>query len=265
MLQVFNKATDKVAIFVHAMVWAFGTPFETGNFVPDGETPQNIPNLSKSDVSFMCEVSYGFDTSADKSIYTGLKTFEKLVTNDPRFNRHRLSRSTWQDGRETSSDVYIAVAKLFTKKGLEKPRKPVYDVHPWIERGLAQEGCEYVVNTLRPRLLACIGNATDKRFKIFTSQDQESFKQGDIVWFSFTVSFNVRKRAWTSEITPLELVRMGALTPMAIAEGEGGARPIPGLIDSDFTFLGEGENGDSEDVGSVPLELSGECNNSFLK
>jgi len=41
---MFERKTNEVAIFTHAGIWAWGSPKDTGNFVPPNETPSPLLN-----------------------------------------------------------------------------------------------------------------------------------------------------------------------------------------------------------------------------
>ena len=42
--QLYQGNTNKVAVLSHAGIWAWASPLQTGNFVPEGQTaPEGIP------------------------------------------------------------------------------------------------------------------------------------------------------------------------------------------------------------------------------
>jgi hypothetical protein len=89
--QIFNAKTGKVAIFNHVFLWGWGSPRDTGNFVPKGcVVPDGLPEtrmyafhafldklptetkLSQRIPSNLCEFSYAFNVTDDKAIFEAI-------------------------------------------------------------------------------------------------------------------------------------------------------------------------------------------------
>ncbi|PPR03128.1 hypothetical protein CVT26_004662 [Gymnopilus dilepis] len=200
---MFNKKTNQDAIFVHAALWLSSSDLYTGNFVPKGEeAPDRVMESRIQDTpNFKCDISYVLNTDYESSIYTNLEHFEDYIKTVDGFNRAKRPRSRWQDGNTTKS-VYTISSKLFVKKAA-KPRKPDFEPHEWLSRGLKGRD-DFVVNPDRPLYFDLINGKAVK----LENSDVPYFQAGDLVWFSFKMSFFVAQKYWTSEIIPLEFMRV---------------------------------------------------------
>ncbi|PPQ83058.1 hypothetical protein CVT26_011789 [Gymnopilus dilepis] len=201
---MFNNNTGQDAIFVHAAVWQSNSDLYTGNFVPKGEEApirvaesriQNVPN-------FKCDITYVFNTDVERSLYTNVEHFEDYIKTVDGFNRSNRPRSSWQDG--SSKSAYSLSSKLFVKKAA-KPRQPNFEPHEWLVRAIKdQPREEFAINPDRPLYFDLVDN---KAMKLENS-DQPQFEAGDVVWFAFKISFFVAQKFWTSELVPLEFMRV---------------------------------------------------------
>ncbi|KAF8871651.1 hypothetical protein CPB84DRAFT_1621855, partial [Gymnopilus junonius] len=186
-----------------AGIWSSNTNFETGNFVPRGErAPSTYAFHSQSDVGFKCDVSHTLDTSIDESLWDCVQICERYIKNFKDFNRSGRERSRWQDGSDRRS--YTISSKLFVRKST-KVAKPDFTPHEWLTRGVqAQKRMEYVINPERPLYYDLVDNSLVK----LDNAEPPYYRRGDIVWFVFKLTFFVARENWSSEIVPLEFVRV---------------------------------------------------------
>ena len=77
-----------------------------------------------------------------------------------------------------------------------------YNIHPWIAKAIAaQKEPLYIPNPDRPRYL----NFTNEAIEPL----DQHFVRGDIVVITFRVGFIVGGLSWTSELIPVEFIRVG--------------------------------------------------------
>ncbi|PPR00616.1 hypothetical protein CVT26_012200 [Gymnopilus dilepis] len=202
---LFDTRTNREAILVHAAVWRFNTDTNTGNFVPPEETPPiQIPTKRlQRTASFKCEIAYTIDTGVEDSFYNNLQILEEYVQTIKGFNRENNERSPWQNG--SHRDSYTLTSKLFVKKGLSNIKEPSFTPHEWLTRGVkAQKTHEYVINPRRPLYFDLVN---EKAVQLENSKPAR-YRAGDIIWFAFKVTFYIGSQYWSSEITPLEFMRV---------------------------------------------------------
>ncbi|PPQ66486.1 LOW QUALITY PROTEIN: hypothetical protein CVT26_011174 [Gymnopilus dilepis] len=217
---LFDTRTNQEAILVHAAVWRSNTNFDTGNFVPAGETPPNhIPdNRIQKIPSFKCEIAYTIDTGVEDSFYNNLEFYsnsdetviyardieilEEYIQSVKGFNRDKLERSPWQNG--THRDSYSLTTKLFVKR-TANVKEPNYEPHEWLVKGVkGQKKRDYVLNPRRPAYFDLVNN----KAVVLQNSKPPRYKAGDIVWFAFKVSFYVASQYWSSDLTPIEFIRV---------------------------------------------------------
>ncbi|PPQ97074.1 hypothetical protein CVT26_001256 [Gymnopilus dilepis] len=203
---MFNHNTGQDAVFVHAAVWQSSSDLYTGNYVPKGEEApvrvaesriQNVPN-------FKCDISYVFNTDVERSLYTNIESqhFEDYIKTVDGFNRSNRPRSSWQDG--STKSAYSLSSKLFVKKSA-KPRQLEFEPHSWLLDAIkGQPREDFVINPDRPLYFDLVNN---KAMKLENS-DQPQYEAGDVIWFAFKISFFVAQKYWTSELVPLEFMRV---------------------------------------------------------
>ncbi|PPQ79644.1 hypothetical protein CVT26_015683 [Gymnopilus dilepis] len=237
---MFDLNTNEEAIFVHAAVWDSNTNLETGNFVPSGETASSSlsENRVQNVVGFKCDVSYTLNTLEDPSLYDHIESFENYIQGLDDFNKSHRERSRWQDG--SRRETYIISSKLFLRKSM-RPRVPDFEPHEWLMRGLAaQKREDYVLNPDRPSYFDLVNDIPVK----LENADPPRFKRGDLIWFAFKLSFFVSKESWSSEITPLEFMRVVAVKDIS----------YDGVSDRDGYEEGDDDGEDDDDGPKRLLE-----------
>jgi len=84
----------------------------------------------------------------------------------------------------------------------------LYPIHPWIQSTLAQtQNSVFIANPDRPRYF----DYTPERGVEALESDVPQFFRGDIILASFRVGFVVGGTAWSSELIPIEFIRVGKL------------------------------------------------------
>ncbi|KAJ7665239.1 hypothetical protein DFH06DRAFT_1127576 [Mycena polygramma] len=213
---VYNKATDKIAIFAHAGVWCWASPPQTGNFVPEGETaPEGVhPSRIMAVLSKKVETSYTFNTEDDPSFYNSAQILEEHAKGLKGFNKYNKTRRSWQEGiTDYSRRRFIFSSRLVirrtphnSKAGSEASLPP--DLHPWLQDALrAQRYQIWIPNPEMPAIL----NFDDGKLEALKPTDSRYFENGDLVWFSFALSFDVNSNNWMPEYKPLDFIRVGNL------------------------------------------------------
>ena len=95
-------------------------------------------------------------------------------------------------------------SKLFVKKAA-KPRQPDFEPHEWLSRAIKdQPRDDFAINPDRPIYFDLVDN---KAIKLENS-DEPHYVAGDVIWFAFKISFFVAQKYWTSELTPIEFMRV---------------------------------------------------------
>ncbi|PPQ72617.1 hypothetical protein CVT26_004091 [Gymnopilus dilepis] len=203
-----DLATGQVAVFTYAALWAWGSDLHTGNYVPDNETaPAGLPDSRiQRHVNYRCEFSYCLDTSEDSSLYDLILKAESYIQEIEGFNRGKRPRKAFQDGnREEQRGKFIMTSKVFARKS-PLNKKVTYAVHDWLLKALEDENpSKNIPNPERPRYLDYTNG-----MKLVDLADTNTpyFKRGDVVWFSFKLGFSVSGDSWSSELVPIEFVRV---------------------------------------------------------
>ncbi|KAJ7490407.1 hypothetical protein B0H11DRAFT_1681587, partial [Mycena galericulata] len=212
---VYNKSTDKIAVFHHAALWSWASPPETGNFVPEGESAPEGTFAPRMCVAYMFRfASYAINTEEDSSFYDGAKAriIEKYVTNNPEFNKHKKRRRGWQDGTsDFARRRFIFAARLVVRRTPYNSRQGEdinlpYKLHPWLEAAIASQKHQvFMANPEMPTIL----EYENQRLKLLRPTHYRYFQNGDVVWFSFALSFDINNSNWMPEFKPLDFVRVG--------------------------------------------------------
>ncbi|KAJ6501441.1 hypothetical protein C8R47DRAFT_970346 [Mycena vitilis] len=245
---IYDKNTDKIAIFHHAGVWSWAGPPMTGNFVPEGEiAPAGVfegritPTLSRR-----AEVSYAFNTQEDPSFYDAARAVEDHVSGLPDFNKYKKERRTWQDGNtEHSRRRFVFAARLVIRKTPYNakegaPYAAPYELHPWIDAALkAQKYTYWIPNPDMPTIL----DYTNGGLNVVKPENHLYFDNGDIVWFSFALTFEVNPTNWMPEFKPLDFIRVGRLLESSDSRAEYSVEAEVGaayrsLTEGNVTLLG---------------------------
>ncbi|PPR05208.1 hypothetical protein CVT26_012303 [Gymnopilus dilepis] len=201
---LFDTRTNQEAVLVHTAIWRSNTSFDTGNFAPEGQKPPiHVSNQRVQRApGFKCEITYTIDTTTEDSFYTNLQILEEYIQTVKGFNRENRERSPWQDG--THRDTYNLTSKLFVLTSLN-PKEPTFQPHQWlVDVVKGQKKAEYAINPRRPSYFDMVNN---KAVKLEKSKPPR-YCCGDIIWFSFKVSFYVGNQYWSSDLTPIEFVRV---------------------------------------------------------
>ncbi|KAH6910077.1 hypothetical protein BKA70DRAFT_1036485, partial [Coprinopsis sp. MPI-PUGE-AT-0042] len=229
---IHNVKTGKPAIFTYAMVWEWGSDFDTGNFVPRGKVaPSGLPErrIQRLPSATMCEFSYAFKTDEDKTLFEAM--FEKYAEKIPNFNPSGKEKSGWQAADTVDiSCRFIMTAKMFVRRN-EKNCTPdgtyhvPYTVHPWIVEHVQPLRTRLIPNKDRPRLFTIDDDDVLRRLE---DSDPNTFQENDIIWVSFKIHYAIRSKVWAVEFTPLEMVRVGhrGVTGQADDEEDDDYRPI---------------------------------------
>ncbi|PPQ79931.1 hypothetical protein CVT26_004160 [Gymnopilus dilepis] len=224
---VYNCSTNEEAVLVHAAIWNSNTPLDTGNFVPPGEkAPRSVTEgRVQKKVSYMCDVSYTLDTTLDESLWDNLEALEAYVQKQEDFNRSERDRAQYQDGSRRT--MYNMTSKLF-----------------WLTRGIdAQKRPEYVINPNKPSYYDLVENVPVR----LDHAKPSYFRRGDIIWFAFKLCFFVGRESWSSEIIPLEFLR--------VARREGLYSSSP----DDDNYLSGEEGEDDTDTTPLPRLAEGQA------
>ncbi|KAJ7197890.1 hypothetical protein C8J57DRAFT_1487629 [Mycena rebaudengoi] len=221
----YDKATGKIAIFFYAAIWAWASPPDTGNFVPEGESaPQGVleariaPTLSNR-----CEISYAINTEDDPSFYALARIMEGHVTEIKAFNKYKKPRRAWQDGEsEYNRRRFVLTSRLVVRRTphntMDGEQYSVpYDLHPWVADALnAQKYPLWLPNPELPAIL----EYSEGKLKMIKPTSHRYFDSGDIVWFSFALTFDVNTNNWMPEYKPLDFIRVGRITGSSDTRGE---------------------------------------------
>ncbi|KAJ7186930.1 hypothetical protein C8R46DRAFT_1206917 [Mycena filopes] len=213
---VFDKATDKLAIFFHAGVWAWGSPPSSGNLVPEGEScPSGVFDYRVTRfLGRRAEANYTINTQEDTSFHDAARVMEDHITAQEGFNKYNKPRRTWQDGTsDYSKRQFIFASRLVIRKNpytsKDGPLKaPHYPVHPWVQNAVnAQKSMRWIPNPDMPGL----HDYVDGKLTLIHPEDNHYFNSGDIVWFSFALTYEIEGDNWAPEYKPLDFIRVGRL------------------------------------------------------
>ncbi|KAJ7629946.1 hypothetical protein DFH06DRAFT_1005506, partial [Mycena polygramma] len=208
--------TNKIAIFYHVALWAWASPPNTGNFVPEGESaPEGVhPSRATSTLSRFAETSYAINTEEDDSFYINAKATNSIhyVQKLPGWNKYKKIRRNWQEcDSEFTRRRFIFSSRLVTyrtpmnsKEGEEQTLR--YKLHPWIQQALSTQKT-FIANPEMPAIV----DYDNGRLKMLRPTDSRYFNSGDIVWFSFALTFEFTNTNWMPEYKPTDFVRVGNL------------------------------------------------------
>ncbi|PPQ81644.1 hypothetical protein CVT26_013895 [Gymnopilus dilepis] len=244
---LYQGNTNKVAVLSHAGIWAWASPLQTGNFVPEGQTaPEGIPEgRIQSMPNYKCEFSYAFDTTVDDSFWNHVLALEAFVTSHTNFNKAGRKRRGWQSGRDPSlRSKYVVGAKVFSRRTPLNAKDTntadgsefnvPYEIHPWLLEGLNNYPELFQVPNPQRPMYYDFANGIAKKLE---DTNEPTFEKNDIVRVVFTVSFVVGTKGWYTEITPVEFTRVGKIPEALTSSADPSAVPD---ITSDFARLEDG-------------------------
>ncbi|KAJ7783131.1 hypothetical protein B0H16DRAFT_1682386 [Mycena metata] len=225
---VYNKSTDKLAIFFHVALWAYGGPPGSGNFVPEGETspPGLFVNKIITYVGRRAETTYTIHTVDDQSFYHASRIMEGYVTAQEEFNKYKKPRRTWQDGNsDFARRRFVFASRLFLLKtpytsmdtSFAASTASPYPLHPWVTKAANDsKNAKWIVNPDAPGLYDLV----DGKISLIEPKDHRYFRNGDIVWFSFALTFELDGDEWGPEFKPLNFIRVGHMEEPPESRGE---------------------------------------------
>ncbi|KAJ7154308.1 hypothetical protein C8R43DRAFT_1126390 [Mycena crocata] len=223
---VYDKATDKLAIFTHAGLWLWASPPHTGNYVPPGEAapPGVYENRIADRLNIRAETSYAFNTRQDPSFYAAARLVENHLIWQDGFNKLMKPRRNWQIGEtEEGRQRFILSARLvirktpYNMKDVKNPYKAPYKLHPWVDAALNEQEWPYwIPNPDMPSIVDYV----DGKLNMVKPENNRYFDANDIVWFSFALTFDFSGNFWMPEYKPLDFVRVGKLSVPPESRGE---------------------------------------------
>ena len=114
-----------------------------------------------------------------------------------------------------ASRLVIRKTPYNTKDG--EPYAAPYPLHPWIDAALKRQKYPYwIPNPDLPSILDYV----DGRLNLLRPDTNQYFENGDIVWYSFALTFDVNTNNWMPEYKPLDFIRVGRLTEASDIRGE---------------------------------------------
>ncbi|KAJ7725025.1 hypothetical protein B0H16DRAFT_1333035, partial [Mycena metata] len=201
------------AIFFHAGIWAWGGPPQTGNFVPVGEAlpPGVFEGRVTRYLGKWAEVNYTINTQDDSSFYDAGRCFEDYLAGLEDFNKYDKPRRKWQDGEnEFGRRRYIFGSRLFMyrsphnrKDGQSEDIPP--KTHPWLVAALKKQKHP---NWILTPAVASIIDYVDGKLNMLKPVSSNYFAPGDVVWFSFALTYDLSGDTWAPDYKPLDFVRV---------------------------------------------------------
>ena len=246
---MFSVETNKLATLCHTGIYIFGSPLDTGNYVPDGQVaPDGVPvsrmyagsqfsiysdlfadictfrTFSQRQINFKCEVSYGFDTAIDSSFYKCAEvssqnsslTLPLLVVQKIEVALCR-NKSFNPDSREQRD---YQVPSDSGTNGRFFISSPLFVKRTTLNRSKPSA----VGRTLHPWIGEALkvngrwmANPELPRILVYQNDSltnladdsEPRLKAGDVIWMSFTLTFSIGPMFWAPEYRPIELVRIG--------------------------------------------------------
>ncbi|KAJ7018549.1 hypothetical protein C8F04DRAFT_977189, partial [Mycena alexandri] len=228
------------AIFFHAGIWAWGSPPVTGNFVPSGESlPQGVfEGRVTRYVGRWAETNYAINTQDDSSFYDAGRCFEDHVTAFEDFNKYAKPRKKWQDGENDygrrrfvfGSRLFMYKSPYNRKDGQSNEVSP--NTHPWIAEALKkQKHPNWILNSSVPSIVDFV----DGKLNILKPEKNDYFVPGDIVWFSFALTYDLSGDTWAPDYKPLDFVRV-----QRVGNSKRGERPDEVDVGGVYQSLSEG-------------------------
>lgn len=92
--------------------------------------------------------------------------------------------------------------------------KVKYDLHPWVSITIKAQPY-FFPNPFRPKSW----DFEDGVLRRMTKAAE--FEHGDIVWFSCSVSISIGTNSWSTELTPIDLIKVGKV-PSSMLQGADG-------------------------------------------
>lgn len=142
-----------------------------------------------------------------------IQKLEEHAMSRPGFNKYEKKRREWQNHvSEVARSKYQVTTRLFTKRPSPKdgarPPDVDYDVHPWIAKALVETKSPFMPNPDRAKYYEYL----DKTLRQLSKSATPRFQRGDIICMSFRFGFYIGAMSWTSELLPMELIRVGTVS-----------------------------------------------------
>jgi hypothetical protein len=143
--------------------------------------------------------------------YTIIQKIEAKLSAEETFNPDGRIRRDYQIPSDKTNGRFVMSSPIFVRKNAfnqSKRASPQHKMHRWITDAL-ERNTRWISNPQLPRLLAWNNDSL-----INLRDDSEpTFQAGDVVWMSFTLTFSIGSVYWAPEYRPVELVRVGRLSP----------------------------------------------------
>ncbi|KAI0069921.1 hypothetical protein K474DRAFT_1574821, partial [Panus rudis PR-1116 ss-1] len=211
--QLVKAKAKEPAVLSWAGVYAGGFDMDTGNFVPENEKiPPSVPETrAQRAVNWKCAWMQTVNTSSDRSLYEIQAALERHACTIGSFNPDRRPRRDFQNGEDIeASKRYSMQTPMFLRRSdkpqtlaeLHKSEKMTF--HPWIQN--AKKG-SYFPSPHKPTILELKDGCLHDIHRCKPPYLQE----GDVIWFSVRVAVVLNSNNWWTEMTPVEIIRVGTL------------------------------------------------------
>ncbi|KAI0361338.1 hypothetical protein OH77DRAFT_1443665 [Trametes cingulata] len=235
----YIPGSDSVAVFSYAGLFSLADDYYTGNLVPAGNDPPEglVNERIERFANYKCNYAYAIDTSHDKSMFHLQQMLEEYVRYVDGFNPGDLPRREYQTGQDPSLTWrYWMRVPMFIRmnEGETKPPLPS-NLHPWVISADRRSRI-YRANPARPSVFAL----EDNRLRDIRKCAPNTLQRGDVILFTFTVSFVVGPSAWYPQILPLEIVRVASANYTSTSDAAEYALPSvddsvrPGFMDGEL-------------------------------
>ncbi|KAI1783927.1 hypothetical protein LXA43DRAFT_902658 [Ganoderma leucocontextum] len=222
---ICKSGTTHKAMFYTAAVWSGSSHLDTGNYVPEGQTPPGeIPEARIQRIaSNRCQIDYIVNTQYDRSLFEYQEKLEELVQKNSEFNKVCRPRRNWQRGDSGYNATFTLSAQMFVRPygyNLQKLQHPSYVVHPRVRDAVKPSGTgkpEFYPNPYRPESWDC----TNGRMTRIANASPPFLQPGDIVWMSFFVEFIIGTNSWATQFTPRHFIRVATIPAMLIPVSTG--------------------------------------------
>ncbi|PIL31864.1 hypothetical protein GSI_06568 [Ganoderma sinense ZZ0214-1] len=252
---ICNKATGGPALFSHAGLIAQADNMETGNFVPsDEEIPAGIEEKNvQRRANSKCFYTYVLDTYGDLSLYEDQWTLDEYMSSLDAFNPGSLPRRQFLSGQDAKYRArFWLQTPMFLRKGPNDDNSDAMPhLHPWVLKA-AKESKGFKGNPDRPRIWVKEG----KKVTTIGERDPGYLVRGDVVAFSFTVTYHITGTNWFPQFHPADIVVMktGTGDPTDYSAPEIGLYNLPPPCMDEVDDDEGGSKGRNDGSGNVQAE-----------